>query len=175
LLSPYVPMLFQGEEWSASSPFLYFVDFEAEPDLAAAIVKGRQSEFANFGWQPDQVMDPTNENAFHLSKLYWNDISATAHAEMLEWYRELIHLRRTCSGFTSLEPPSVHFSEVDRWLRIERPSATIICNFANERRCVPLEAKKNTHLLLASRPAALTDSDKIRLLPESVVVLGGEM
>src|SRR5690606_10450912 len=60
LLSPYVPLLFQGEEWSASTAFLYFVDFGDEPDLARAVVEGRRAEFANFGWEPEGDADPTS-------------------------------------------------------------------------------------------------------------------
>jgi len=59
LTSPYVPMLFQGEEWAASSPFLYFVGFEEEPELARAVAEGRCREFSAFGWRPEEIPERT--------------------------------------------------------------------------------------------------------------------
>src|SRR5690606_10857723 len=57
LTSPFTPMLFQGEEWSASSPFRYFTDHQ-DPELGRAVTEGRTHEFAHFGWDPADVPDP---------------------------------------------------------------------------------------------------------------------
>src|SRR5690606_33327593 len=54
MTAPFIPMLFQGEEWDASSPFPSFSDHE-DPDLARAVREGRRSEFAAFGWEPDEI------------------------------------------------------------------------------------------------------------------------
>ena len=56
LFSPFVPMLFQGEEWACSSPFQYFADHE--PEMARLVSEGRKKEFAAFGWDPDSIPDP---------------------------------------------------------------------------------------------------------------------
>ncbi len=64
LLSPYIPLLFQGEEWAATAPFQYFVDFQSEPDLGQAVSIGRTQEFASFGWNPADVPNPTNIETF---------------------------------------------------------------------------------------------------------------
>jgi maltooligosyltrehalose trehalohydrolase len=153
LLSPYVPMLFQGEEWAASSPFQYFVDFGSEPDLANAVVAGRQQEFASFGWKPDQVPNPSDRETFLRSKLNWEEISKQGHREMLEWHRALIELRRCVSAFTTarLDYVTSSCSEKDRWLRVERGPVTIVCNLADHLQSVPLEADRAYHLLLASK------------------------
>ncbi|MGZ3678250.1 MAG: malto-oligosyltrehalose trehalohydrolase, partial [Ktedonobacterales bacterium] len=57
LTAPFVPMLFQGEEWGATTPFQYFTDHQ-DANLARAVSEGRRNEFAAFGWNPDDVPDP---------------------------------------------------------------------------------------------------------------------
>src|SRR5208337_3917332 len=61
--SPFVPMLFQGEEWGASTPFQYFTD-HPEPELGKAVSEGRCREFAAFGWKPQDVPDPQAPETF---------------------------------------------------------------------------------------------------------------
>src|SRR5690606_7306946 len=70
LTSPFVPMLFQGEEWGASTPFLYFTD-HADPDLAEAIRQGRRREFAAFGWDAESIPDPQAIETFRRAQLNW--------------------------------------------------------------------------------------------------------
>jgi maltooligosyltrehalose trehalohydrolase len=89
ILAPYVPLLFQGEEWNASSPFQYFVDFAAEPELARAVSVGRRNEFRHFGWKPEDVPDPQDPQTFRRSKLDWREVSSPAHRSMFDWYRQL--------------------------------------------------------------------------------------
>lgn len=55
LTAPFVPLIFQGEKWAASSPFLYFTDHD-DPGLAEAVARGRRDEFAAWGWDPDLVL-----------------------------------------------------------------------------------------------------------------------
>jgi maltooligosyltrehalose trehalohydrolase len=86
-------MLFQGEEWGATSPFLYFTDHE-DPDLGRAVREGRRREFAGFGWAPDDIPDPQDPETFARSKLDWSEIDDPLHADVLEWHRALIRLRR---------------------------------------------------------------------------------
>ena len=92
LTAPFVPMLFEGEEFAASSPFQYFADHE-DPEMAKLVKMGRQNEFAAFGWNADDIPDPENVETFRRSKLHWDEIHEDKHAEMLEWYRALIRLR----------------------------------------------------------------------------------
>jgi maltooligosyltrehalose trehalohydrolase len=67
-VSPFVPMLFQGEEWAASSPFLYFTDHR-DAELGRAVSEGRRREFATFGWRPQEIPDPQAAETFARSKL----------------------------------------------------------------------------------------------------------
>jgi maltooligosyltrehalose trehalohydrolase len=93
LASPFTPMLFQGEEWGACSPFLYFTDHR-DPQLGAAVARGRRSEFAAFGLEPQAVPDPQDASTFERSKLRWDEIDEPKHRGILAWYRDLIALRR---------------------------------------------------------------------------------
>ena len=139
MLSPYVPMLFQGEEWAASSPFQYFVDFRDEPELARAVADGRQREFAAFGWKREDVPDPTATAAFDASNLDWDEIDQPLHAEMLDWHCRLSRLRRQISAFTDgrLDLVDPWVDEQRQLLRIERGPVVILCNFSDARQSCP--------------------------------------
>ncbi|MDQ1490534.1 MAG: maltooligosyltrehalose trehalohydrolase, partial [Actinomycetota bacterium] len=93
LCSPFVPMLFQGEEWGASTPFQYFTSHTDEA-LGRAVSEGRRKEFGAFGWSPDDVPDPQDPATFERSKLDWREVGEGIHAELLAWHRDLIALRR---------------------------------------------------------------------------------
>ncbi len=95
LLSPYVPLLFMGEEYGETHPFLYFVS-HGDPRLIDAVRSGRRREFESFGWH-DVVPDPQADETFERSKLDRSVIEAGRddwHAQLLELYRDLLTLRR---------------------------------------------------------------------------------
>jgi maltooligosyltrehalose trehalohydrolase len=98
VLSPFVPLLFQGEEWSAQTPFLYFTDHE-NAELGSLVAEGRSKEFSSFRWQ-GVVPNPQELETFTRSKLNWSELSEPPHAEIYEWYRALIHLRHERRGRT---------------------------------------------------------------------------
>jgi maltooligosyltrehalose trehalohydrolase len=91
LLAPFVPLLFQGEEWGAKSPFLYFTDHN--PELGRLVVEGRSKEFSSFKWQ-GEVPNPQHEDTFTRSKLDWSELAQPPHAELYQWHRRLIALRQ---------------------------------------------------------------------------------
>jgi maltooligosyltrehalose trehalohydrolase len=101
LLSPYVPMLFMGEEYAETAPFLYFVSHE-DPDLVEAVRKGRAEEFAAFVADGDPP-DPQSEDTFMRSKLDRTLREKPSHAGVWEFHRALIALRR---GEPSLATPT---------------------------------------------------------------------
>ncbi|MEO7208834.1 MAG: malto-oligosyltrehalose trehalohydrolase [Steroidobacteraceae bacterium] len=97
LLSPQVPMLFMGEEWAASTPFLFFCDFG--PELAHSVSNGRRQEFKRFAAFADdaavaRIPDPNAESSFTASKLRWQERHVSPHRERLDFIRELLALRR---------------------------------------------------------------------------------
>lgn len=97
LLLPTTPLLFMGQEWGASAPFLYFTDHE--PELGAAVTRGRREEFAGFAGFADphlreRIPDPQAESTFLRSKLDWQERGSGQHGRVLEVYRRAIELRR---------------------------------------------------------------------------------
>jgi maltooligosyltrehalose trehalohydrolase len=93
IVSPYLPMLFMGEEWSEPNPFLYFVS-HTDPELAEAVRKGRSEEFAAFH-TIGEAPDPVSEQTFIQSRLNWNLLYSDHHKTMFNYYRSLINLRKT--------------------------------------------------------------------------------
>jgi maltooligosyltrehalose trehalohydrolase len=175
LTAPFVPMLFQGEEWNASAPFQYFTD-HADPDVARAVREGRRREFAAFGEDPAAVPDPQARETFLRSKLDWAERTRGAHADVLDWYRRLIALRRARPALRDgrLEAVRVASDEDARWLRMEREDLTVACNLDDQVRCVPLARGRPRTVLLSSSAGLSIGPDTIDLPPDSVVVLGPE-
>jgi maltooligosyltrehalose trehalohydrolase len=97
LLAPQVPMLFMGEEFAASTPFLYFCDFGK--DLAQSVADGRRREFSRFSAFSEEsqralIPDPNAESTWSRSKLRWAERDQPLHRERLAFIRELLQLRR---------------------------------------------------------------------------------
>jgi maltooligosyltrehalose trehalohydrolase len=173
LLSPYVPLLFQGEEWAATSPFQYFVDFREEPELAKAVAAGRCAEFASFGWRPEDLPDPNSPDTFERSKLHWDELEQPPHTSMLQWHRMLIDLRRRLSPFTTARLDLVHVdcSEEAQWLRVERGPMTILCNFGQQPCRVPIRPGSEYYPLLTTKPIEIC-SEHVLLPQEAFALLG---
>jgi maltooligosyltrehalose trehalohydrolase len=92
LLSPFVPLLFMGEEYGEPSPFLYFTS-HSDRDLIEAVRRGRHEEFAAFGWHAD-VPDPQEETTFANSKLHREISRGDPHRRLRLFYRDLISFRQ---------------------------------------------------------------------------------
>jgi maltooligosyltrehalose trehalohydrolase len=172
LTSPFVPMLFQGEEWGASTPFYYFTDYQ-DPELAKAVREGRCREFAAFGWKPEDTVDPQAPETFERSKLNWTEIKRAPHAEILDWHKNLIRLRRDEPDLSDgrMDRLRARFDETNKWLAIERGALSIVCNFAGETRNISLAEGKNHIVLLASESGIVPDKNSIKLPPDSVAIL----
>lgn len=170
LLAPFVPMIFAGEEFAASTPFQYFTHFE-DKDLARLVSEGRRREFTAYGWEPDQVPDPQDEQTFLRSKLHWEEIGEGEHAEMLDWYRRLIALRHQEPPLTCgmLERDTVSYNEEQKWLRMVRGSIEVAFNAGESEVKLPL--LPNTECLMVSCEAVTLDADGVRLPAGSVAVL----
>ncbi len=91
LLSPYVPLLFMGEEHAEDNPFLYFID-HTDPELVRAVREGRKREFASFAWK-EEPPDPFTVETFERSRIDWSKRRFGKHRIMLDFYKELIRLR----------------------------------------------------------------------------------
>lgn len=166
LASPFVPLIFQGEEWAASSPFLFFTDHD--PELGRLVSEGRKKEFAIFGWKPEEIPDPQAESTFMRSRLNWDEIADPKHAGVLGWYRELIALRQSHPEFAD-SPTEVEFSEEDLWLKMRRGQFIIAFNIAAGALTLPVEA--GAQILLKSSEEISLGANTLHLPPDSVAVL----
>jgi maltooligosyltrehalose trehalohydrolase len=124
LCSPATVLLFQGEEWAASSPFPYFCD-PPDAELAAAVTEGRRAEFAAFGWGPDDVPDPVAVATFESAVLRWDERDDEPHAGVLATYRSLLQLRRKVAG----EPLAVEVDEDRRVVVLRRGGVVVTADF----------------------------------------------
>ena len=175
LTSPFIPMLFQGEEFRSSSPFQYFADFSDDPELAKAVSEGRRKEFGQFGWKPEDVPEPGSPETFERSKIHWDEIKEGPSAELLDWHKRLIRLRRDTPQLTDgrLDLIVTECDEGQNWLTVERGLVTIVANLAEEPRSIPLREGRPAYVLLASvEPCNPASEDRITLPANSVAILG---
>jgi maltooligosyltrehalose trehalohydrolase len=155
LLSPFVPMLFMGEEYGERAPFQFFSD-HIDAEIADATREGRRREFAAFAW--DEVPDPQDPETFARSKL-----SRDGDPALAELYARLLEVRRELRGAAS----DVRFDEQARWLVVERGEHELAMNFAGEPRDVPAGRGE---LVLATHEAAAAGGS-VRLPPFSGALL----
>jgi len=170
LTSPFVPMLFQGEEFATTAPFLYFTDYD-DPELGRMISDGRKREFEAFGWSPDQIPDPQDEQTFLRSKLNWAELAEEPHASVLQWHKNLIKLRRERSELSdgNLNAVEVRFDEQAQWLVLERGSLRVACNLGQAP--VEVELGEGARILMASDGSISLNGAHIRLGSDSVAVV----
>jgi maltooligosyltrehalose trehalohydrolase len=169
ICSPFVPMLFQGEEWGASTPFQYFTDHD-DPELGRAVTEGRRREFAAFGWEPEDVPDPQDPETFRRSKLDWGELATPPHAGLLDWHRRLLAFRRATPALRDgrFDDVRVSFDEGGRWLLLGHGPVTVAANFGPEEIVVDAPG---TEIALASRPGAVLAGGALTVPGESAVVL----
>ncbi|MDP1820472.1 MAG: malto-oligosyltrehalose trehalohydrolase [Acidimicrobiales bacterium] len=146
LTTPFVPMLFAGEEWAASTPFQYFTD-HGEPELADAVREGRRAEFSSFGWAPEDVPDPQDPATFDRSRLDWSELDRPAHRRLLEWHRTLLACRRRVAAITDPGVPTEVTWE-DGLLVVRRGPVFLAANLSPQEHCV--EVDEGAEVLAAS-------------------------
>jgi maltooligosyltrehalose trehalohydrolase len=105
LLSPYIPLLFMGEEYGEEAPFVYFIS-HSDPHLIEAVRKGRKEEFKSFQWK-GEPFDPQDRETFLKSKINWDKRTGSHHKILLDFYKHLITLRRQSPALSSLDKNSL--------------------------------------------------------------------
>ena len=120
MVSPYLPMLFMGEEYCEKNPFLYFVS-HGDKELIEAVRKGRKAEFASFHAE-GEAPDPQAEETFDRSKLNWDSLNEKQHQVMLHYYKQLIALRKQLPALHTLNRNNlkISFNEVEQNLILHR-------------------------------------------------------
>ena len=176
LCTPGTPLLFQGEEWAASSPFPYFCDVADDADLGMAIREGRRAEFAAFGWEPAAVPDPIDERTFRDARLRWDEWAEQPHAAVLAFYRRLIALRRRRPDLTDASPGGVRVDvdERRRTVMVHRRATSLAVNLSGSERSVPVpgELQPGCEVLVASHPATRIEAAAVILPPVAACLLG---
>jgi maltooligosyltrehalose trehalohydrolase len=142
LLSPFVPLLFMGEEYGETAPFQYFVSHTDQP-LIDAVRKGRADEFARFGWQ-GEIADPQSVETFECSRLNWNLRDDGKHRTLREFYGALLSLRRSIPSLSNLSKEHMKASVgagsslvLERWCEADRIFAAFNFGEQTARVCPP--------------------------------------
>lgn len=179
LAGPYTPMLFMGEEWGAKTPFQFFTDF-GDAELGEAVRRGRSQEFGSHGWddlygEGFEVPDPQDRSTFEASKLDWVEADEPAHARLLQFYRDLIRLRREVPDLID-DDRSRTSLEYDRddpsWFVLHRGAVAIVANLADHPREVPLTGSEVARPMLLTWDPVVVEPTGVRMTGHSVVVLG---
>jgi maltooligosyltrehalose trehalohydrolase len=163
VLSPFIPMLFMGEEYGETAPFQYFTSHGDEA-LIEAVRKGRAEEFDDFEWKGDPP-DPHAEETFHRSKLTREEQDG-----LRDLYRDLFRLRRETPALRSLDLDAVE-TQVDderRTLVVHRGDTLLAFHFSDREQTLELPSDSWTTLLNSG--ATLTN-DRLTLRPESFALL----
>ena len=168
LTAPFVPMLFQGEEWGATTPFCYFTDHHDE-ELARAVTEGRRREFESFGWVADSIPDPQAVETFEMSMLNWRERDEPLHRDLIEWHRDLIALRRETPELSDGRRDLVDVACDDDagWLVMTRGPITVAINVSDSVVTVPVPGGD---VVLTSAEAPEVGDGEARLGPESVTI-----
>jgi maltooligosyltrehalose trehalohydrolase len=183
LVSPYIPLLFMGEEWGETHPFLYFVS-HGEADLIKAVREGRTNEFKAFVADAE-VPDPQDEMTFNKSKLQWESLNEIKHQQLFAYYKSLIALRKSNPVLNRLNRKQLQASSIEkqnclllyRWHEEEK----ILCflNFSKEVQALNFgDAHHWQKMFDSSSPAfgGQVEStfepakELIKLQPESIVI-----
>lgn len=105
ILSPYLPLLFMGEEYGETAPFHYFTDHQ-DPELIKNIREGRKAEFSAFAGKAE-FSDPQSEKTFEESKLNWDLLDQIEHHRLFRFYQYLISLRKTHRVFQNTDRSTI--------------------------------------------------------------------
>ena len=184
-VSPFLPMLFMGEEYSEPNPFLYFVS-HTEPELIEAVRKGRKEEFAAFHAE-GEAPDPQAEETFSNSKLSWHLLSQPPHQTMLEYYKALINLRKKHPALRipDRDQGRAQANHESRVLSVFRSQAgsSVLCllNFSKEEQQANVSQYLNSKIIFNSadrqwngpvdQANVRIDGSTIKLPPESIIIL----
>jgi maltooligosyltrehalose trehalohydrolase len=164
---PYVPLVFAGEEWAASTPFQYFTS-HADAGLADAVRRGRRAEFAGFGWDPGEIPDPQDPRTFLASRLRWDERGRDPHARVLAWWRALISVRRRSEALQDGRRDRVRVArDTTDGLVLRRAPITVAANLGAREVRHAIDGR----LLLASGQAVGLRGGRLVLPPDSVAIV----
>jgi maltooligosyltrehalose trehalohydrolase len=172
ILSPQIPMLFMGEEWSASAPFQFFVDFSDDDDLSKAVRDGRRREFRHFRAFADEaaaarIPDPTDEKTFLNSRIDWSEMTREPHASVFVDVRDLIAIRhREIAPLIASRYFDGSYNVTDAVLKVEwrfeAGGLVFVASFADSARAIDLPGAAR---IIWKSPGATAQGSRIHLGP----------
>ncbi|GAA4298726.1 malto-oligosyltrehalose trehalohydrolase [Nibribacter koreensis] len=188
ILSPFLPMLWMGEEYAETSRFQYFVS-HTDPDLLEAVRQGRKAEFAAFLAQ-GEAPDPMAEETFLSSKLQWELLEAEPHKTMHGYYKKLLKLRKEFPALKHLNRKCLEVQEneahktlmVRRWHGQEQVLCVMNFSTVQQTMQLPTSAKEWQLLLNSASPefqgpkaidASAAGGEEVVMPPESLFVYAG--
>ncbi|MGV3762782.1 malto-oligosyltrehalose trehalohydrolase [Parapedobacter sp.] len=184
LLAPYIPLLFMGEEYGETKPFLYFTS-HSDPKLVAQIRAGRRRQFADF-LEHEEPPNPQAESSYRSCILDWSIRTEGKHGELLEWYKQLIALRRSHAALRNFDKPATQFGIIGNgvwalYRQDESASSHLLALFNLSSKAIRYTLPANTTwaCLLDStapnvRAATTAVTGVLRLPPASVMVFASE-
>jgi maltooligosyltrehalose trehalohydrolase len=170
LLGPYVPMLFMGEEWAASTPWQFFSSFP-DPDLGQAVTHGRREEFGTHEWDAAEVPDPQHPQTHRRCVLDWDERARPPHAEVLAWYRTLLRLRREVPALRDPRLDAVGVTRHGDALVLHRGDHRVVVNLGRDEACVPLDGEPAQVLAAFGPQPPQASGPTLRLGPDAVAVV----
>ena len=185
LLSPYIPMLFMGEEYGETSPFHFFTDHQ-DAELQEAVRKGRKAEYADQGIGLSMA-DPGEETTFLESKLNWDLQKVPENKKLLDWYKTLIFFRKNNRVLQSFKHGHLEINILDEniifWEReYHEESLKAFFNFSSFEKVINLNSFEGMglHKILDSHyekwqesflPISIAHKKEIMLKPYQVLIL----
>jgi len=146
LLSPFIPLLFMGEEYGETAPFQYFIS-HSDPELVEAVRRGRREEFGAFQWKGEPP-DPQSEETFLRCKLNHPLRREEGHRILREFYRESLRLRKRLSPLAFLSKEHLEALELKKdkvlWVRRWRGEEEVFMafNFGQSRASISLPVRE---------------------------------
>jgi maltooligosyltrehalose trehalohydrolase len=164
LSSPFLPLLFMGEEYGEIAPFFFFTSFD-DVELANAVREGRKKELAAH-YSEDEFVDPQAQETFDRSRLDWSKLETSPYREIVRLHRGLLSLRRQHPSLNNCRKDltEIQFDEHSKFYVMKRadPSgdaALVVCNFSGQPQKIPVPgAPQGWQLALSTADSVYDES-----------------
>ncbi|MBD0370114.1 MAG: malto-oligosyltrehalose trehalohydrolase [Pyrinomonadaceae bacterium] len=188
LTAPNLPLFFMGQEWGETAPFLYFTSHTDE-NLAEGVREGRKEEYASFleteeigsSSMHEGFADPQDVETFNRSKLNWSLGTEAPHRGILNFYRELLALRREHPSLSNCDKrlTRVQYDDSERWIAVERgdesgEASLLVCNLSADARSLELKVGRGRWRLILWSNDAQYGGEPENASPPPVLPVEGE-
>jgi maltooligosyltrehalose trehalohydrolase len=183
LFAPQTPLLFMGQEWAATTPFLFFTDHHDE--LGRKVTEGRREEFRSFAAFSDpldraRIPDPQTADTFERSRLAWDELDRPPHDGVRQWYERLIALRRVLAparrGTYNVDQIDDHTIAVRRFDRRGRP-VLLVARISGSSAEIPVPLDTPSDVLLTTEDVAVdgTPRSRLRFARPGAIIFGSSL